>query len=159
MKNTFFIAFTLIFFSCNQPQTVKIDKLQSRIDYLENQLADTYKPGFGEIMSSIQAHHAKLWFAGINQNWKLADFEVHELIEGMDNIIKYQSERKESQLIEMINPALDSVKMAIKSENSDAFKSSYSLLTNNCNKCHADTEFEFNIVKTPTSQQFSNQDF
>ena len=35
-------------------------------------------PGFEEFMSNIQAHHAKLWFAGQNHNWKLADFEIHE---------------------------------------------------------------------------------
>ncbi|HHH53892.1 MAG TPA: hypothetical protein ENK91_09555, partial [Bacteroidetes bacterium] len=55
--------------------------LKKRIDSLEYELAETYKPGFGEIMSSVQAHHAKLWFAGKNRNWRLADFEIHEINE------------------------------------------------------------------------------
>ena len=159
MKYNLIVFLALAFSACNQPQTDKINELQTRITQLENQLADTYKPGFGEIMGRIQAHHAKLWFAGINQNWKLADFEIHEIIEGVENIEKYQSDRKESGLIEMINPALDQVKKAIGSENTNDFKASYSLLTNNCNECHRDTEFEYNIVKIPTSQQFSNQGF
>jgi len=46
-------------------------------------------------MSGVQAHHSKLWSAGQNQNWKLADFEIHEIMEAIDNIQKYQSERKE----------------------------------------------------------------
>jgi hypothetical protein len=57
-------------------------------------------------MSSIQVHHAKLWFAGQNQNWELADFEMHE-IAGIDDAIKeYQSERegiKESRYAETIS--------------------------------------------------------
>jgi len=49
----------------------------------------SYKPGFGEFMGGIQVHHEKLWFAGTNQNWKLAGFEIHEIKESMDDIRKY----------------------------------------------------------------------
>src|SRR5664279_1668764 len=69
-------------------QTSNEQVLQNRIDELEVKLKDTYKPGFGEFMSGIQAHHAKLWFAGQNQNWKLANFEIHEIMEAIDDIKK-----------------------------------------------------------------------
>lgn len=151
---------TLLFglFACNQ-ETENTKVLQNRIDSLENKLADTYKPGFGEFMSGIQAHHSKLWFAGQNENWKLADFEVHEIIEAIEDIQKFQTERKESQMIGMINPALDSMNNAIQQKNSTLFKSSYILLTNTCNNCHRAADFEFNVVKIPDTQPFSNQDF
>jgi hypothetical protein len=71
--------------ACDQ-QTDNNKILQNRIDTLEKKLSDTYKPGFGEFMSSIQVHHSKLWFAGQNQNWKLADFEIHEIMEAIENI-------------------------------------------------------------------------
>lgn len=77
MMRIFLIAlFSISLFACNQ-QTDNTQVLQNRIDSLEQKLANTYKPGFGEFMSGIQAHHSKLWFAGQNENWKLADFEVH----------------------------------------------------------------------------------
>ena len=158
MKQTFIILLTLGSFSCNQP-TDKNHVLQNRIDSLEQKLADSYKPGFGEFMSSIQAHHIKLWFAGQNQNWKLADFEIHEIMETIEDIKKNETERKESQMIDMINPALDSVNNAIKQKNPELFKSGYSLLTNTCNACHRAANFEFNVVKIPDNQPFSNQDF
>ena len=110
-------------------------------------------------MSSVQVHHNKLWFAGQNQNWKLADFEVHEIMEAIDDIQKYQTERKESQMVGMIVPALDSVNVAIQRKSPNQFKSSYTLLTNSCNNCHRATEFEFNVVKIPDNPPFSNQDF
>lgn len=150
MKQIIFLFIALVISSCNE-QTDSIKALQNRIDSLENKLTDTYKPGFGEFMGNIQAHHAKLWFAGQNNNWKLADFEVHEIIEAIGNIQKYQTEREESQLIGMINPALDSVKNAIEQKNIEMFKSSYSLLTNTCNSCHRAANFEFNVVKIPNS--------
>jgi len=151
-----FLFFALI--SCKQ-QTNEISKLQERIKVLEAQVANSYKPGFGELMSSVQAHHAKLWFAGIHKNWKLAEFEVHEITEVLDDVKKYQNEREESKFIDMMDPALDSITSAIKNKEVTSFKNSYIFLTNTCNNCHLETEFEYNIVKIPEIQQYSNQDF
>ena len=145
-------------FACNQ-QTDHTKILQNRIDSLEIKLVDIYKPGFGDFMGSIQAHHSKLWFAGLNENWKLADFEVHEIMEAIEDIQKFQSGRKESKMIEMLNTPLDSINKAIKQEDSALFKSSYVLLTNTCNKCHQAVDLEFIVVKIPDSSPFSNQEF
>jgi hypothetical protein len=158
MKRIFIIILTLVFYACNQ-QIDQAQVLQNRIDSLEQKLANTYKPGFGDFMSGIQAHHAKLWFAGQNENWKLADFEINEIVEAIEDIQKYQAERKESKMIGMINPAIDSVNNAIREKNSELFKSSYILLTNTCNNCHRAAGFEFNVVKVPENLSFSNQDF
>lgn len=151
-----FTAFAA-FISCSQQKDAV--QLQQRMDSLERRLADTYKPGFGEFMSSVQVHHAKLWFAGQNQNWRLADFEVHEMMEAIENIQKYQSERKESERISMINPALDSVNAAIEKKDTVLFKSSFILMTNTCNDCHHAVDFDFNVVKIPDTPPYSNQDF
>lgn len=158
MRQILFIVLTLGLFTCNQ-RTDKTQVLQNRIDSLESKLADTYKPGFGEFMSSIQTHHSKLWFAGQNENWKLADFEVHEIKEVIEEIQKFKTERKESQMIEMINPALNSINNAIQQKKLALFKSSYTLLTNTCNNCHRAANVEFVVVKIPDTQPFSNQDF
>jgi len=158
MKHAFLILLIFIFFSCNRPAD-KTQLLQNRIDSLESKLADTYKPGFGEFMSSIQVHHNKLWFAGQNYNWKLADFEVNEIKETVEAIEKYQTEREESKKIGMIKPALDSITMAIGRKSAAMFRISYVLLTNTCNNCHRSVNFEFNAVKVPDNPPFSNQDF
>jgi len=158
MKYLLITILAICLIACNQPSPDR-QVLLNRIDSLESKLADAYKPGFGEFMSGIQAHHSKLWFAGQNQNWKLADFEIHEIMEAIADIQKYQTERKESKLIEMIIPALDSVNIAIQQKNPDLFKHSYTVLANTCNNCHRAASFEFNVVKIPDNQPFSNQDF
>ncbi|MEP7197419.1 MAG: hypothetical protein ABI851_12935 [Saprospiraceae bacterium] len=158
MNQSILIAFTFLCLACNKPAKNQ-HELQSKIDSLETIIAESYKPGFGEFMSNIQAHHAKLWFAGQNENWKLADFEVHEIMESIEDIQKFQTERKESEMIGMINPALDSINNAILKQDHRLFKSSYTLLTNTCNNCHQAAKFEFNVVKIPEIQSFSNQDF
>jgi len=158
MKYIFITILSFVFFACNNTSE-KNQVLQTRIDSLEKKIADGYKPGFGEFMSGIQAHHVKLWFAGQNKNWKLADFEIHEIMESIAAIQQYETERKESRLIGMISPAIDSVTNAIKQKNIALFNSSYTLLTNTCNNCHHAANFEFNVVKIPNNQSFSNQDF
>lgn len=158
MKKLFTLLLVFTFVSCTQ-QNDKIIKLQNKIDSLEIKLANTYKPGFGELMSGIQNHHSKLWFAGINKNWQLADFEVREIMELFDKIKKYQPNREESKSIDIINPSLETVNNAIKNKNLNSFKSSYKQLTGTCNDCHKITKFEFNTVKVPTRQVFTNQKF
>lgn len=158
MKIMFIISFfVLSLFSCGENNNTK--NPEARIDSLEKKLNDTYKPGFGEFMSMIQVHHAKLWFAGLSQNWKLADFEIHEIMESVAAIKKYEIERSESKSIPMIEPALDSVSAAIQQKNLAQFKNSFVLLTNTCNKCHQAVNYSFNDVKIPDSPPFSNQVF
>jgi hypothetical protein len=159
MKIRFYLfAIIIVASSCKQ-QTESTGALQSRIDSLEKKLAATYKPGFGEFMSGIQVHHAKLWFAGKNQNWELADFEMHEIDEALDAIQQYETEREESKKVGMLKPSLDAVKDAIDKKDPALFNSSYLLLTSTCNNCHKAVNFGFNVVKVPETPPFSNQAF
>jgi hypothetical protein len=158
MKSLVAIIIVSSIFSCTS-QNDKVQKMKATIDSLQMQLNASYKPGFGEFMSGIQTHHAKLWFAGQDQNWPLADFEVHEIQESLVAIQKFYNNRTETKAIGMITPAIDSVNNAIQQKNSELFKSSFILLTNTCNKCHKATEHGFNVVIVPTSLPVVNQDF
>jgi hypothetical protein len=160
MKSSNFILSILLvgLIACNQA-TTNNQMLQNRIDNLEKKLTDMYKPGLGEFMSGIQVHHAKLWFAGQNQNWLLADFEINEIKENLLAIENYCTDRPEIQSIKMIYPPIDSLDRAIQSENLNQFKSSYQTLTNACNNCHQLTSHAFNVITIPESPPFSNQDF
>lgn len=150
---------TFLTFAACSPDGGKNTGLQARQDSLREKQAIAYKPGFGDMMSTIQVHHNKLWFAGINQNWELADFEIHEIEEAIAAIENYHSGRAETRQIGMIKPALDSVESAIKQQQSAAFKGSYILLTNTCNHCHKATNYSFIQIKVPDAPPFSNQEF
>src|SRR6185369_12185424 len=103
-----------------------------QIDSLQSQIDNAYKPGLGEFMSSIQVHHEKLWFAGTAQNWQLADFEIHEIMEAVDDIKTYTSDRPETKSIDMLQPAIDSLNKAIGEKNVAVFRQSFIFLTNTC---------------------------
>jgi hypothetical protein len=144
--------------TCNQ-QGGNSHLLQTEIDSLRHQLADTYTPGLGEFMSGIQVHHSKLWFAGTNQNWELADFEIKEIQETVEDIQKFNMDRPEVKSIGMIIPAIDSLNAAILQQNTGLFESGFRFLTNNCNACHRTTGHGFNVIIIPTSPPVSNQRF
>ncbi len=157
-KNIVFTGILFLIMACNHKNR-EVSQLQTKIDSLENRLNQAYVPGFGEFMSGIQVHHNKLWFAGINRNWPLADFEIHEIIETVGYIQKYQTRRKESREVDILLPVLDSVSAAVRTGNEIAFRKNFNVLTETCNTCHKQTDFGFNIVKIPDSPPFSNQVF
>lgn len=153
-----FICALLFLLSCNKKSNNN-QQLQARVDSLEKKLANSYKPGLGEFMSGIQVHHAKLWFAGQNENWQLADFEIHEIMEALDDIKSFNTDRPEIKSLQMIYAPLDSLNKSVQQKNLSTFKSNFILLTTTCNNCHRDTDHGFNVIKVPDTPPFSNQDF
>lgn len=149
---------SLFLFSCNQTDQ-QDHVLLNRIENLQEMVDNMYKPGFGDFMGSIQNHHNKLWFAGINGNWELASFEIHELEELFEDIKMAYPDRKESQSLSIINPGLEAVEMAVEERNQDDFKEAYTLFTEGCNACHLATEYAFIKITTPATPSFSNQDY
>lgn len=104
-------------------------------------------------------HHAKLWFAGINENWKLADYEIKEIKENFQTAKDFETDRKETGDLPMIDGSIDSVLAAVQQKNLPAFKNSFQSLTNTCNSCHRSVNFEFNVVSIPTAPPVTNQEF
>src|ERR1700704_3473549 len=137
MKNKLisFIPLIMLLANCSSHDE-KLKALQTQVDSLNKQLAQTYKPGLGEFMMGIQVHHAKIWFAGKNQNWGLADFEVGEIKETLEDVKKYCTDRPEIKSLPILYPALYSVSNAIKAKDAKRFEKSFVLLTNSCNNCH-----------------------
>ena len=153
------VFFVFIFITGCNTNNNENATLKNEVDSLRNELAHTYKPGLGEFMSGIQVHHAKLWFAGKEQNWKLAAFELDEIKEAIDDIKQYNSDRPEVAKIGMIDGPLDSLADAVKRSDAALFTRSFQLLTNTCNNCHHATLHEFNVIKIPDTPPFSNQEF
>ena len=158
MRQLIFLVCLSAATACQKPLS-KEQILQNKIDSLELKIASAYTPGFGEFMTAIQAHHSKLWFAGKSQNWKLAAFEIKEIRETLDAIKQYETARPETKTISMMMPALERTENAISQKNDVLFTGSFVNLTNTCNNCHLENNFEFNVVKIPATNVFSNQEF
>ncbi len=145
-------------FSCGQKDD-RMALLEKRIDSLSRHTDSAYSPGLGEFMVSIQLHHSKLWFAGKYGNWELANFELGEILESLEDINHYNKDRPEIKNLPMIYSPLDSLKSAIIKKDQAGFKRSYIFLTNTCNSCHQVTKHGFNKIKIPDSEPVTDQVF
>jgi hypothetical protein len=126
---------------------------------------EAFTPGLGELMSLQQMRHVKLWFAGEAANWELADYELDELSEGFDDIVKFHPTHKESPVApkdaipRMMTQPLADLRAAIGRKDAVAFAQAYDALTAACNNCHQATNFGFNRVQRPESNPYPNQLF
>src|SRR5262252_2964134 len=126
---------------------------------------ERFVPGLGELMSLQQMRHVKLWLAGEAANWELAGYEVDELGEGFDDIVKFHPTHKDSPVApkdaipRMVTQPLADVRAAVSRRDAAAFARAYDALTAACNNCHQATNFGFNRVTKPESNPYPNQVF
>lgn len=152
--------FLAIFFltACNR-SAEEAQHVQPQIDSLRLRMNDLYKPGIGELMTGIQLHHAKLWFAGQNNNWPLAAYNASLIQGGFKKIQLYHGDKFEAKAASMIDLPMDSVNGAIRQKDIRSFERAFIFLTNTCNNCHKVTLHAYNLITVPTSLPVSNQDF
>lgn len=125
-----------------------------------------YVPGLGELMSLNQMRHAKLWYAGSSGNWPLAKYEVDELQEGFDEIVRLYptytgSPTPLSTLMPQVMTApMAALRSAVDSDDAEAFPKAFEQLTAACNACHQSASHPFNVIKRPEGTAwYSNQEF
>jgi uncharacterized protein (TIGR00251 family) len=125
-----------------------------------------YEPGLGELMSLQQMRHEKLWRAGQAGNWELAAYELDELGEGFDDVVRFHPTHKDSPLPlsdivpKIMGQPLRSARTAVEAHDPQAFASSFDAVTAACNSCHQATNFGFNVVQRPPDPMwYANQDF
>ena len=138
--------------------------LESKIAELQKTV-DDLKPGLGEIMGVIQQHHAKLFYAGTKANWPLARYELDEIQEGLDDVVKYYPRFQDvsaplTDLVPaMTKASVAQVRAAIEQKNEGEFVKAFDSLSASCSNCHQAANHPFVKIQTPTEAMFSNQKF
>ena len=116
-------------------------------------------------MTFQQMRHTKLWLAGEAANWDLAAYELDELGEGFDDVVKFHPTHKDSPvnpkdaIPRMMTQPLADLRAAVIKKDGAAFVQSYDGLTDACSRCHQATNFGFNRVQRPKSNPYPNQVF
>ena len=127
--------------------------------------AEAFVPGLGEIMSLQQMRHTKLWLAGQAGNWSLAAYEVDELGEGFDDVVRLHPRHKDSPVApkdaipKIIAVPLENLRRTVEKHDAAAFDEAFDALTAACNNCHEATNFGFNRVQRPATNPYPNQVF
>jgi len=126
---------------------------------------ESYAPGLGEIMTLQQMRHSKLWFAGQASNWPLAAYELKELQEGFDDVVKFHPTHENAslplaQLVpKMMDGPIKELDGIIAAKDRGRFFTGFDELTKACNGCHQAANFGFNVVERPNQNPYTNQVF
>jgi hypothetical protein len=124
---------------------------------------EPFTPGLGEIMTLQQMRHLKLWFAGKAGNWPLADYELDELKEGYEDIVKYFPTKDDVPTGPMASAVIEKevaeLNKAIAAKDRKQFAAAFDKLTASCNACHQSSKKPFIEVQRPTANPYANQSF
>jgi hypothetical protein len=125
--------------------------------------AKPYEPGLIDFMAHVQSHHAKIWLAGNARNWDLADYQVDELKELLEDVAKRVPKYRDvpvGQMIETTTMApIGEIEAAIKARDIKAFAAAFDKLTAACNNCHEAADRGFIVIQRPATSAFPNQSF
>jgi hypothetical protein len=117
---------------------------------------EPYQPDLGDFMALQQMRHIKIWFAGSAANWPLADYEIHELEEGFDDVTKLLGGDIVDQNVAAPIAALHK---AVDDKNQSAFFTAYDQLNAGCNSCHRTLGHGFIVIQRPTVLPYTDQAF
>jgi len=159
MSKHFFPKRTLAALLCGAAIIISLGSFSSAV--AEDQ--DAARPTLADLMVLTQLRHYKLWYSERLENWKLADYELNQLVATVDRIKKLYPEAHslaQANLIqEKTDPALKDIRAAIQGKNNSRFEAAFNQITDACNQCHRAAGIDFILVRVPTKSPFSNQMF
>ena len=126
-------------------------------------LPKVYMPGLGEFMQAIQNHHAKLWLAAKARNWALAEYQLSEMKEVLDEVRELVPNYKNVPVGQMVDAIatgpIAEMEKAVEEKKFSKFAATYDKLTEACNSCHMAASRGFIKIRRPARSTFDNQDF
>lgn len=117
----------------------------------------------GQQMLGLQIRHARLWSAGERENWLLAQFQLAEINEALDDVVErngdhaaLQPQRLADVLPAMMKPAVGRLRSAIDDRNKAEFEAAYDGLSASCSACHQAAGHGFLVIQRPTTPMLDN---
>jgi len=121
-----------------------------------NSANETPAPKIGEIMVLQQMRHIKLWFAGRDGNWPLADYEIDQLKDGFDDLNRVLGG---DTVEKAVGGPLAAIEKAVEVKDRAAFVRAYDALSAGCNSCHRTLDHGFIVIRRPVALPYSDQAF
>jgi hypothetical protein len=134
------------------PETLD-DNLAARVKALEDLL-----PSQSHMMADVGQHFANLWFAGTNENWPLADFNLGETRSHLHWAVRRIPIRKDSKgqdvnLVNILeafeNSQLTQLKQAIDRKDRSRFETVYKESLTVCYSCHKAADKPYLRLRIP----------
>lgn len=151
-RSLFLIVFALTSSACNsKSETSKAEWIigteQEKIKTIENQFR-----GFDNAMVETGYRYQELYWAGQDQNWEYADYQLEKIKTAIENGLQRRPKRAKSAAHFLTN-VLPEMKKSLESKDTAVFNTGFKAMTINCNSCHAMEKVPFFNVQIPTLRQ------
>jgi hypothetical protein len=165
------IGVLLLLGACARPADPTVEKelasLRTEVTALRaartDQAATAPTAELGQQMLGLQIRHARLWAAGENENWLLAQFQLAALNKALDEVAEQngdhaalQPQRLADVLPAIMKPAVTQLRTAIDNRDRTAFETGYDALSAACSGCHQVAGHGFLIIQRPTTPVLDN---
>ena len=110
--------------------------------------------GFDNAMAETDYRYQELYWAGKDQNWDYANYQITKIQLAIENGLVRRPKRAKSAEYFLIN-VIPAVKKSIESKDTAIFNQAFNSLMIHCNSCHAKEEVSSFTVKAPINRQSS----
>jgi hypothetical protein len=141
-----------VLFACNDKSEVSqgdwiTGTEQEKIKTIEKQFR-----GFDNAMVETGYRYQELYWAGQDENWEYADYQLEKIKIAIENGLERRPKRAKSAE-HFLNYVLPEMQKSIQSKDTVIFNKGFQTLTVNCNSCHAMEKVPFFNVQIPTERQ------
>jgi cytochrome c553 len=148
MNMKLFAAMAVLFIVAASPLQADEQKPANSQEQAPSNAQERYVPRLNDMMVATQLRHFKLWYAGLVQNWPLANYELVQIRNAIADTKRLYPNSGGSDMSMMMPPA-DDLDDAIKAKDSVKFSKAFTTLTAACNSCHEATGFGFIKIREP----------
>jgi hypothetical protein len=153
MKWSIFAVSLFLLWSCGKVEKQKAQGKwikgteQSKLETIESQFR-----GFDRAMVETGYRYQELYWAGQDQNWEYADYQIKKIRKAIKNGLERRPKRAKSAEY-FLATTLPDMEKALKKKDLVVFNKNFKLLTNSCMNCHAMEKVSYFTVKKPLFRQ------
>jgi len=107
--------------------------------------------GFDMAMIETGYRYQELYWAGQDQNWEYAMYQIEKIAKTIKNGLVRRPKRGESAK-HFLEVTLTEMTLSIEKKDTILFNNQFNLLTNACNNCHIKENVSFFTVKGPINR-------
>jgi hypothetical protein len=149
------ILFSFITISCSSSENPEAVGFNGWLSGTTNEKLNTvsnHLRGFDMAMAETGYRYVELYWAGVDENWEYAEYQVDKIKLAISNGFERRPLRKESGE-HFMNNVLPEMKSAISKKDSSDFFRTFEIMTTNCNACHALENVSFFNIQIPETRQ------
>ena len=154
MKKVLSIFSLFIIFSCTKEKTnntIQGEWIQGTENQKINIIEKQFR-GFDMAMIETGYRYQELYWAGQDQNWEYANYQLKKIKVAIENGLQRRPKRAKSAEY-FISSVLPKMQKAIDSKSKYFFDESFEDVTLNCNNCHAMEKVSYFNVQKPLLRQ------